>query len=43
MPSEPCYKDFFFFFFDHDACGILVPLSGIEPTPPAVEAQSLNQ
>ena len=28
----------------HTACGILliVPLPGIEPTPPAVEAQSLN-
>ena len=23
-------------------CGILVPQPGIEPTPPAVEAQSLN-
>ena len=41
MPSEPCYK-IFFFFFDHKACGILVSLPGIKPTPPAVEAQSLN-
>ena len=24
------------------ACGILVPPPGIEPTPPAVEVQSLN-
>ena len=24
------------------ACGILVPQTGIEPTPPAVEAQSCN-
>ena len=24
------------------ACGILVPRPGIEPTPPALEAQSLN-
>ena len=24
------------------ACGILVPRPGIEPVPPAVEAQSLN-
>ena len=26
----------------HTACGILVPRSGIEPTPPAWEVQSLN-
>ena len=25
------------------ACGILVPHPGIEPTPPAVEVQSLNR
>ena len=31
------------FFWPHRvACGILVPLPGIEPTPPAVEAWSLN-
>ena len=28
--------------FSFRACGILVPQPGIEPTPPAVEAQSLN-
>ena len=32
-----------FFFFPHCvACGFLVPWTGIEPTPPAVEARSLN-
>ena len=41
-------SNFFFFFFGllvwpHcAACGILVPQPGIEPVPPAVEAQSLN-
>ena len=34
---------FFFFFFGRTACGILVPRPGIEPAPPAVEAQSLNR
>ena len=33
---------FFFFWPCHAACGILVPQPGIEPTPPALEAQSLN-
>ena len=34
---------FFFFFWLHCAAfGILVPQQGIEPAPPAVEAQSLN-
>ena len=35
---------FEFFFFGHTTqqAGILVPQPGIEPTPPAVEAQSLN-
>ena len=37
---------FFFTFFGsgphYAACGILVPLPGIELMPPAVEAQSLN-
>ena len=28
--------------FGHAACEILVPQPGIEPTPPALEAQSLN-
>ena len=35
--------DFFFFFgLRHMACRISVPRPGIESTPPAVEAQSLN-
>ena len=34
---------FFFFFWPHlTACGILVLRPGIEPTPPASEARSLN-
>ena len=35
---------FFFFFFRlyRRACGILVPWSGIEPSPSAIKAQSLN-
>ena len=32
----------FFFFCGSAACGILVPQTGIEPAPPALEAQSLN-
>ena len=37
------YRLFFFFFWPHcAACRILVPQPGIEPTPPAVEAQKLN-
>ena len=32
----------FFFWLSHEACGILVPWPGIEPGPPAVEAQSPN-
>ena len=36
-------KEFFFFFWPRcRACGILVPRPGIEPVPPAVEAQGLN-
>ena len=35
-------KAFFFFLQCHLACGILVPWPGIKPTPPALEAQSLN-
>ena len=31
-----------FSFFGFRACGILVPWPGIEPMPPAVDAQSLN-
>ena len=34
---------FLFFLPHHSACGILVPRPGIEPTPLAVEAWSLNQ
>ena len=34
-----CYLDFFVYC---PACGILVLQPGIDPTPPAVEAQSLN-
>ena len=33
---------FIYLFFDHVACGILVPLLGMEPVPPPVEAWSLN-
>ena len=37
------FPSFFFFFLLHlEACGILVPWPGIEPVPPAVEAQSSN-
>ena len=32
----------FFFWPCHAACGILLPQPGVEPVPPAVEAQSLN-
>ena len=28
-----------FFFFGPEACGILVPGSGIKPTPPALEGE----
>ena len=37
-------ETFFFLIFwpRHAACGILVPQPGIKPTPPALEAQSLN-
>ena len=39
--SSPCPRPFFFRPCQV-ACGTLVPLPGIEPVPPAVEAQSLN-
>ena len=29
-------------FFGHEGCGILVPRPGVEPSPPALEALSLN-
>ena len=32
----------FFFFFGHEACGILAPLPGIEPVPSALEDELLN-
>ena len=32
----------FFFWPHHTACGILVAQPGVKPTPPAVEALSLN-
>ena len=33
---------FFFFWRQCTTCGILLPLPGIKPTPPAVEVQILN-
>ena len=33
---------FLFWFFGHEACGILVPQPGIKPAPPALEVQSPN-
>ena len=36
------FQLFGFFWLGLPACGILVPQPGIEPVPPAVEAQSLN-
>ena len=35
-------KPFIYSFFGCTVCGILVPQPGVEPTPPAVEARSLN-
>ena len=31
-----------FWFFGHEACGILAPGPGIEPTPPALEGKVLT-
>ena len=31
-----------FWFFGHEACGILAPQPGIEPTPPALEGEVSN-
>ena len=31
-----------FWFFGHEACGILAPQPGIEPTPPALEGEVLT-
>ena len=39
LPPSPWSS---FLFFGRAACGILVPQPGIEPVPPALEAQSLN-
>ena len=36
------FSFFFFFWPHHAACGILVPLPGIEPVPPALRAWSLD-
>ena len=33
---------FFFFFFGHEACGILAPQPGMEPTAPALEGKVLT-
>ena len=33
---------FFFFFFDLEACGILAPQPGIQPAPPALEGKVLT-
>ena len=33
---------FMFWFFGHEACGVLVPQPGIEPTPPALEGKVLT-
>ena len=32
----------FFWFFGHEACGILAPRPGIEPAPPALEGEVLT-
>ena len=32
-----------YFWLNHTACGVLVSQPGIEPAPPALEAQSLNR
>ena len=40
-----CYNIAFFFmfwFFDHEACGILAPWPRIEPSPPALEDEALT-
>ena len=31
-----------FWFFGHEACGILAPRPGIEPAPPALEGEVLT-
>ena len=33
---------YYFFFFGHLACGMLVPQPGIEPAPPVLKRQHLN-
>ena len=40
IASVLCF--FFFFFFGHEACRILAPQPGIEPTTPALEGEALS-
>ena len=42
LVGEIMITTFFFFWLHRVACGILVPGPGIEPAPPALEAQSLH-
>ena len=37
-----CHFCFMFWFFGHEACGILVPQPGVKPTPPALEGEVLT-
>ena len=39
--SQYCFC-FMFWFFGHEACGILTPQPGIEPAPPALEGKVLT-
>ena len=39
---QHCFCFLYFGFFGHEACGILAPWPGIEPTPPALEVWNLN-
>ena len=34
-----CFCSFMFWFFGHEACGILAPQPGIEPASPALEGK----
>ena len=42
LPTVQSHHVLLFFWLCRLACGILVPQPGIEPVPPAVEAQSRN-